>query len=165
VFVLPKGRLTCETTNVFFAASMANAMAYLRIAGSAWHALAAAGPADGRAEGDGLGRCRGVSHRCLCQQAGHLPKYHPHRLYPRDTHTGPVSGGDCCSVASLVGNAFSEGAAAKHYPGSPPSIETGGRMERSRRRTRPSGAWFSSWSLRSPLSAPAAAGDCFGATC
>jgi hypothetical protein len=49
-----KGRLTCEITDVFFAASMANAKAYLRVAGSAWHAWPGSdGTADGRPR-DGL---------------------------------------------------------------------------------------------------------------
>jgi hypothetical protein len=67
-------------------------------------------------------------------------------------------------VTSLVGKPSWEGAAAKHYPGSAPSIDTGGRgrdPEAGRGQRRLAQLLV----LAATTLAPAAAGDCFGTTC
>jgi hypothetical protein len=76
-----RGRLTCEITDVVFASSIANAKAYLRVAGSAWYAcLDSVGTRDGRAEGDSLGSSNVKYHiGAYIDELDNEPEYHPRR--------------------------------------------------------------------------------------
>jgi hypothetical protein len=59
--------LTCEITNVLFAASMVNAKAYLELPGVlGMHASAAAGRGIIEQKGMILAQGREISHGCLC---------------------------------------------------------------------------------------------------
>ena len=136
--IFPKGLLTCEITDVSCASSSRTPRAYLRVAGSAWHAcLGSGGTADSRAQGMALGpRCPEASNGTYSDELDNQPGYHHTYLLERPNR-GPVSKEGWSWVTSLVDKPSSEGAVAKHYL----DRLTRRRMERSQSGTRPSGAW------------------------